>query len=275
VPEAPRPRRSPSPKVTTEKAALKSCFVIAPIGREGTDIRKRSDQILRHIIDPVVLDLGYAPALRADRISESGRITQQVIQHITDDDLIIADLTGSNPNVYYELALRHALGKPFVQMLAGDDALPFDIADQRTIMVDYTDLDSVAAAKEELRRQIEALHNTSGPIETPLSFSVDLAALRSSGDPVEKTNAEILELVQTLVRQSRTTSASRPSTGPDIRALRIFIERAVLQQQGRIYQQDLGDLITDRTTEEHDEWVDSIEERMLAPLSYRSDPDDA
>ncbi|MDQ3305226.1 MAG: hypothetical protein M3535_04470, partial [Actinomycetota bacterium] len=137
--------------------------------------------------------MGYGPALRADRISESGRITQQVIQHITDDDLVIADLTGSNPNVYYELALRHALSKPFVQLLTGTDPLPFDIADQRTIMVDHQDLDSVASATDELRRQIQALHDSGGRVETPLSFSVDLASLRSSENPVEKTSAEVLE----------------------------------------------------------------------------------
>ena len=75
-----------------EQSVTKSCFVIAPIGNEGSDTRKRSDQILRHIIDPVVVGCGYSTALRADRISESGRITQQVIQHVTDDDLVIADL---------------------------------------------------------------------------------------------------------------------------------------------------------------------------------------
>lgn len=191
----------------------RTCFVIGPIGASGTEVRKRSDQILRHIIDPVVERMGYQKALRADRISESGRITQQVIQHITDDDLVIADLTGSNPNVYYELALRHALGKPFVQLLAGDDQLPFDIADQRTIMIDHRDLDSVAQGKDELERQIEALQRVVGPIETPLSFSVDLAALRNSDNPTDKTNAEILAMLQVLTQNSRPRVVMRGGEG--------------------------------------------------------------
>ena len=40
-------------------------------------------------------------------------ITSQVLQHVTEDALVVADLTGRNPNVFYELALRHAIRKPF------------------------------------------------------------------------------------------------------------------------------------------------------------------
>lgn len=240
--------------------AKRSCFVIAPIGREGTDVRKRSDQILRHIIDPVIEECGYSTALRADRISESGRITQQVIQHVTDDDLVIADLTGSNPNVYYELALRHALGKPFVQLLTGTDPLPFDVADQRTILIDHQDLDSVAAAKEELRKQVQALSGPDAKVETPLSFSVDLAALRSSENPLENSAGEMLEMLQTLVNNSKPRVVVRSHT-PDINALRSTIEAAI-EAGGILTPEMLDMLVTDRTTSNHDEWVNKISARL-------------
>lgn len=261
---APRRRPATERREKEPPQSLRTCFVVAPIGRDASDIRRRSDQILRHIIDPVVQDLGYGPALRADRISESGRITQQVIQHITDDDLVIADLTGSNPNVYYELALRHALGKPFVQLLTGNDPLPFDIADQRTIMVDHQDLDSVAAAKEELRRQIVGLHELNGrPVETPLSFSVDLAALRSSDNPVEKTNAEMLEMLQSLVRNQRPRIVSRQQ-GPDVDALHKFVETVVVD--GMVTDEDIAALITNTTSANHDEWVETVVEQKALPF---------
>jgi hypothetical protein len=86
----------------------KVCFVIAPIGTEGSDVRVRSDQVLKHIITPAARECGYEP-IRADQISEPGLITSQVIQHIVQDPLVIADLTGRNPNVFYELAVRHAI----------------------------------------------------------------------------------------------------------------------------------------------------------------------
>lgn len=93
--------------------AEKKCFVIAPIGEPDSETRKRSDQILKHVISPAVQECGYS-ATRADQISEPGMITSQVIQHITDDHLVVADLTERNPNVFYELAIRHGIRKPLV-----------------------------------------------------------------------------------------------------------------------------------------------------------------
>jgi hypothetical protein len=49
----------------------KECFIICPIGEEETPIRKRSDQLLRHIFEPVVNKCGYH-AIRADKISKPG-----------------------------------------------------------------------------------------------------------------------------------------------------------------------------------------------------------
>src|SRR5438270_3691414 len=89
------------------------CFVIGPIGEVGSEIRAHADRLLRFILQPVLLEHGYN-AIRADKISEPGLITSQVIQHVTEDDLVVADLTRRNPNVYYELALRHVIGQPLV-----------------------------------------------------------------------------------------------------------------------------------------------------------------
>ena len=97
--------------------ADKACFVISPIGLPDSDTKKRSDQVLKHIIKPAVNACGYT-ATRADEMSEPGLITSQVIQRIVDDPLVVADLTESNPNVFYEMALRHAVKKPLVQLIA-------------------------------------------------------------------------------------------------------------------------------------------------------------
>src|SRR5947209_17192970 len=112
----------------------KKCFVIAPIGELGSPERKRSDVIYKYVISPAVESCEYKP-LRADRIPDPGIITQQVIQHIVEADLVIADLTGRNPNVFYELAICHALRKPFIQLLQSGEILPFDVASTRTIFV--------------------------------------------------------------------------------------------------------------------------------------------
>jgi hypothetical protein len=119
----------------------KLCFVIAPIGSVGSDIRKRSDQILKHVIRPAMAR--RYRTIRADELPHPGIITSQVIQHVLNDDLVIADLTGQNANVFCELALRHTVRKPVIQLIEKDEVVPFDLRAVRTISVDHHDLDSV------------------------------------------------------------------------------------------------------------------------------------
>ena len=169
----------------------KICFVIAPIGEPDSDTRKRSDQILRHIIRPAVEARGYT-AIRADEISEPGIITSQVIQHVVDDLLVVADLTERNPNVFYELAVRHAIRKPFIQIIDKGENIPFDVVATRTVFVDQHDLDTVQTAKTEIMEQIIALESDSSTLETPISVSLDLQHLRRSENPGERSLADVL-----------------------------------------------------------------------------------
>ena len=175
----------------------KICFVIAPIGEPESETRKRSDQVLKHVIGPAASACGYK-AIRADHISEPGMITSQVIQHIVDDPLVIADLTERNPNVFYELAIRHAIRKPLVQIIKKGESLPFDVAGTRTIHVDHRDLDSVEDAKREIAAQISSLERDSSNIETPISVSLDLQMLRQSDNPEQRSLADVLSVVTEL-----------------------------------------------------------------------------
>lgn len=84
----------------------KQCFVISPIGKPGSSIRSRADKVLDQIIRPSMNQCGYT-AVRADEIERSGLINSQIVRHTMEDPLVVADLTGGNPNVSYELAIRH------------------------------------------------------------------------------------------------------------------------------------------------------------------------
>lgn len=175
----------------------KDCFIIAPIGEAESDTRKRSDQILKHVISPALRDCGYKPT-RADQISEPGMITSQVIQRIVDDPLVIADLTERNPNVFYELAIRHAIRKPLVQLIKKGEQIPFDVAGTRTIHVDHHDLDSVEQAKSEICAQVKSLEKNPANLETPISVSLDLQLLRQSDNPEQRSLADVLSVVTEL-----------------------------------------------------------------------------
>jgi len=133
----------------------KDCFIICPIDSEGSEVRSRSDKLFKHLFKPVLEGLGYNP-IRADQIDEVGNITSQIIDLLVEAPLVIADLSGHNPNVFYELGIRHTIRKPYIQFIAKGDRLPFDVAPIRSIVIDHTDLDSVESAKKSLKNQIRA-----------------------------------------------------------------------------------------------------------------------
>lgn len=189
--------------------ADKTCFVIAPIGNPDSKTRKRSDQVFKHVISPAATECGYGP-IRADQIAEPGLITTQVIQYVVDSPLVIADLTERNPNVFYELALRHAIRKPFVQLIKAGEQIPFDVAGTRTITFDHQDLDSAEEAKSEIIRQIKFLEDSSSEIQTPISVSLDLQLLRESENPEHRSFADILS---SLAGISRTLSSLEQRIG--------------------------------------------------------------
>jgi hypothetical protein len=117
--------------------AQPSCFVIGPIGDElaeaGSEKRKAWEdaiEIWETVIAPACASVGLNP-LRADRISDAGEITEQTFLHLRDDDVVIADLTQANPNVMYELGLRHTKNKLTIQ-IGEAGRLPFDVTVIRT-----------------------------------------------------------------------------------------------------------------------------------------------
>jgi hypothetical protein len=178
----------------SQKPQPKNCFVIMPIGDESSETRRRSDQVLKHIIKPAAESCGYA-AIRADEIDKPGLITSQVIQRVIEDPLVIADLSETNPNVFYELAIRHAIKKPLVQIIEKDQRIPFDVAGTRTVRVDHKDMDSVFGAKEEIVRQIKQMEADPSDLETPISVSQDLQILKRSDNPKDRGIADLLSIV--------------------------------------------------------------------------------
>lgn len=95
----------------------------------------------------------------------------------------------------YELAILQALPKQLVQIIRNGEAIPFDVAETRTIYVDHKDLDSVEAAKNEIIEQSKALERDSTDIETPISVSRDLQLLRQSEKPEERSLADLVAAV--------------------------------------------------------------------------------
>ncbi len=82
-----------------------------------------------------------------------------------------------------------------VQLIQEGEEIPFDVAETRTIFVDHRDLDSVAACKEELRKQIIAVEKDPRLVDTPLSVVVDLQSSRGGENPQEKILLQLVDRV--------------------------------------------------------------------------------
>lgn len=179
------------------------CFFVAPIGAEGSETRQRSDGVLNYIVARAAKDLGLT-AVRADQLADPGQITLQVIEHVMGAPAVVADLTGNNPNVFYELAVRHAAQKPVVQIADRDSDLPFDIAQMRTIFFDHRDLASAAQCQADIVAQLRRAFD-GGAVDSPIATALDLRSLEG-GSAVERQIADILTNLNDLARAQREQS---------------------------------------------------------------------
>lgn len=115
----------------TKTKDKKTCFVITPIGDNNSDIRRHIDGIIDQAIVPA---LGEKYEIEvAHRKYEIGSINDRVIKSVVEADLVIANLTTTNPNVMYELAIRHSFGKPVIVIAEEGTKLPFDVVVENTI----------------------------------------------------------------------------------------------------------------------------------------------
>lgn len=171
---------------------LKTCFIICPIGNAGSPERIRSDTLLKHVYTPVLSTTGYNP-VRADQIPKAGMITTQIINLVVESPLVIADLTGGNPNVFYELAIRHATGKPYIQVIEAGSTIPFDTRGVRTVQINHHDLDSVEACKTEIKNHIDHFHN-GHHADSPISVAANVRLLQSDPQHAERLLKKLEEI---------------------------------------------------------------------------------
>lgn len=117
-----------------------SCFVVMPFGRDPEEV-KWFKGWYEVVLSPAIHASGYTPILSAGE-EQPGAINDEIRAHLAYDPMVLVDLGGferdddPNPNVMYELGIRHALGLPLVIMAWEGQRLPFDVSNQRIIMHD-------------------------------------------------------------------------------------------------------------------------------------------
>lgn len=150
----------------------KKCFLISPIGSDESEIRDRADMFREDIVRAAIGD--QYEVKRADDYNRAGNITSQVIEAIVEADLIVADLTGRNANVYYELSVAHCYRRHVVPMrdMADTEDLPFDNYTERTLPYSLIKLRLRDRARELLSKAVEETvgQTPSNPVTTALGL---------------------------------------------------------------------------------------------------------
>jgi len=161
---------------TSDQALRPVCFMIMPFGRKPTLAEAgpgtiNFDALWDRIYVPVLRDLGYDP-VRADQDS-GALIVTEMIERLYFSQLVLADLTAPNGNVYYEVGMRHAMRERGCVLLAADWARPlFDVAQLRAIRYPLPEGEvteaTATAAQQAIRTAIGDLEDGRSPVHTIL-----------------------------------------------------------------------------------------------------------
>jgi hypothetical protein len=96
-----------------------TCFVVMPF-------HSLFDAEYQRVIQPAIEDVGLT-CIRGDEIYSPSPIHQGIWNSIRQARLVVAELSGRNPNVMYEVGLAHAIGKPIVMLTRNEEDVPFDL----------------------------------------------------------------------------------------------------------------------------------------------------
>src|SRR5436309_8393928 len=142
-------------------------FIIRPFGvKQGIDF----DNVVKELIDPALTALGVTGRDTIE-ILKQGNIRIDMFQRLLTADLVIADLSIHNANVFYELGIRHALrGKRTFLLRSNQDAYPFDLQTDRYLAYDKDNPAASLPVLTESLRQTLASEDQDSPVFRSLPY---------------------------------------------------------------------------------------------------------
>ncbi|KAF6636532.1 hypothetical protein H6F38_04640 [Paenibacillus sp. EKM208P] len=171
------------PKKEAEEVQ-KSCFIVMPISDAEGYEKGHFSRVYEHIIKPACELAGFEP-IRADDVKHTNAIILDIIKKIIEADMVVCDLSSRNPNVLYELGIRHAFNLPVVLIKDTITPRPFDISALRDVPYDPSlRIDTVSIA---INAVSEALKETFEQKGKDTNSLVELLGVQSAKLPEPKT----------------------------------------------------------------------------------------
>lgn len=207
----------------TEQGKRDTCFTIMPFGGWFDDYYSA-------IFRPAIESVGLIPC-RADDLYRPSTIVHDIWTYTKDAKIILADLTGKNPNVFYELGLAHALAKPVILVAESIADIPFDLRALRVIEYNKNSPAWGSLLRQKIESAIKEIVET--PLESvlPAFLNVKASTATPSVTPHQKDILELkqdIELLRKEIRITRDPNVRRPREIIDVeeamRLLKLYIE---------------------------------------------------
>jgi nucleoside 2-deoxyribosyltransferase len=122
---------APAPRADGQGKPKKKCFIVMPFADD--DLQVVYEDFVRPTVQQCKLDCE-----RGDDVFGSNIIMDDILRSIHAADLILADLTRRNANVFYEVGIAHAVGKPVLLIAQSIDDVPFDLRHRRVLLYEYS-----------------------------------------------------------------------------------------------------------------------------------------
>lgn len=189
---------------------MPTCFVIMPYGGRDEQRRRHFAGVYQSIILPAATQAGYT-AKRSDIAGEPGNITNDIIQDLYNSDIVIADLTDANPNVFFELGIRHVVRKSgTVHIIDRNHSLPFDVRAYRAVQYS-TELADLPGVADEIVAAIRKRASQPERSDNPVHDAIPTLPgdLRATGDPALRLEHQRLQETITALQTENDSFQSR------------------------------------------------------------------
>lgn len=246
-------------------------FVVMQVGAKDSTERKRADEIYKYIVAPAVDSVGLVP-YRSDLDYAPGAITPRFLSELLAARVVIADLTGNSPNVFYELGIAHSFVCPLVSIADSAKSLPFDAKDERVIELGEYPAGALpmaqgVEARELLQASLEVVLREGYEPPSPLRG----AAANLSIDRLIPSDPKAAELAQ--IRESleeiRKEIAPRMVVPRNVQIELSAFRKVVEANLGFLDDADFATLTEVGTSPTHRRWVEDLKNKWV---ERREDP---
>jgi CheY-like chemotaxis protein len=187
-------------EVTAKFQTLQTCFVVMPIGSGEmyNEYLSRYENIIKPAIEGLKISSRQVyKSVRADFESQTGSITRTILDYLYNSEVVIADLSDLNPNVFYELGVRHSLRNKTILIAAKGTKPPFDVGDLRIIFYE----NKIGGEKKvvpELQSVLRKFAEGEEQIDSPVFHAIPKLLYRMADDSLEVQNKELRAILSFL-----------------------------------------------------------------------------